>query len=67
MSIGKSGSLACRQSAFALFVVVALFPYAAASQPSARSLLGDQEPDAPVDNRRAHQEGCVATLADGGW
>ena len=56
MSIGKSGSLACRQSAFVLFVMVALVPYAAASQPSSESLLGDQEPDAPVDDHRAHQE-----------
>ena len=45
MSIGKSGSPACRQSAFALFVMVALVPYPAASQP-----------DALVDDHQAHQE-----------
>ena len=55
MFIGNSGSFTCRQSALAVFVVVALGPYAAEAQRPSDSPVGDQE-QTPVGGRGAHQE-----------
>ncbi len=55
MFIGNSGSFACRQSALAAFVVVALGPYAAEAQRPSDSPVGDQE-QTPVVGRGEHRE-----------
>ena len=56
MFIGSSGSCVGRQSALALFVVVALAPSVAASQFPSESPPSDQEPQTPVGSHAAHQE-----------